>query len=62
MNELNALLESNKSLAQLSKEKKLDEVCKSIREILKENDFTYHQAIEVFEYLKIKLKYVAKIS
>ncbi|NLT94833.1 MAG: hypothetical protein GXW85_04755 [Clostridia bacterium] len=50
------------SFKSLIRERRLDDICNSICQVLKENELTYQQAIEIFEYLKVKLKYVAKIT
>lgn len=49
------------SLESLIKEKKLDKICNDIRNVFKANEITYQQAIEIFEYMKCKLKYTSKI-
>jgi len=50
------------SFKSLIAEGRLDDICNNIRQVLKENNLTYQQAIEIFEYLKDKLKCVAKIT
>ena len=49
------------SFKSLIRGSRLDDICNSIYQVLKENELSYQQAVEILEYLKVRLKYVAKI-